>query len=323
MACGCTSYTGSCGCSSCSQYNCSSVCGALYVSTSFNIPACDATATITVPKLKNLQLNSYLWHPTYGYYKVDSFNALTGQVVISNPCFDGNSVAGTIVPACTNFIVTDPPLSANLVFTTDEAWIVPACGANVTVTSPELADIIVGSQIWSPLYGYYEVVSYNTTTFELVLKNNCVAGNTTVGGTVLAGAQFIIAANPVADADTTWTPVVTGSGAMTIAALVINQATYWEVGNLIFFILSLDYTLGGVTSSQVNITLPTEAVGFSSSSVNTICAASENGAVVANGGLWRVTTASPGSIIVTKPAAANWTLGAAASVDIQGFYQRV
>lgn len=322
--CGCGSYT-PCGCGSynpCVPTNCATVCGALTVSNAFNMPACSATATLSVPKLKNLQLNSFLWNSSYGYLQVTSFNAVTGEVVVTNTCVEGNVAPGTIIPAYTSFIVTDSPFDAHLTFGNIDSFIMPTCGNTVVVETNGVPNVVVGSWIWNPTAGYLEVTAYNTSTFDLTLQNNCTAGNAVPGATVVAGSSFILTPPPPANSYNTWTPAVTASGAMTIAALVITEAAYWEVGNLIFFSISLNYTLGGVTNNQVFITLPTEAPGTGAASDGYICAASENGAVVTNGGLWRITTGNPAQIVLTKPAAANWTLGAGAGTDIQGFYQR-
>lgn len=320
MSCGCNSnYLNTCTCG-CAPTNCSSVCGALTVSNSWNIPACGANATLTVKKLKNLQLNSFLWNPSYGYFKITSFNAVTGEVVIENTCVEGNSSPGTIVPACTNFIVTDTPFAAQLTFGNSVAFIMPACGDTVVVETNGVPNVVIGSYVWNPTAGFLEVTAYNSSTFDLTLQNNCNAGNVAPGATVVAESSFFLTPPPAAGEDTTWTPGVTGSGAMTISALVINQATYWEVGNLVFFILGLSFTVGGVVSTSFNITLGTEAITFGSG-VAVPCDLYDAG-TFSDLGRWTVTTGNPGTIIVAKGTAANFTLGAC-TIYIQGFYQKV
>jgi len=321
MNCGCnSSFINTCTCG-CVPTNCPSVCGSLTVSNSWNVPACSANATLSIPKLKNLQLNSFLWNATYGYFKVISFNAVTGEVVVQNTCVDGNVTAGTIVPAYTSFNVTDTPMEAQLTFSNSASFLMPACDATVIAETNGIFNVAVGSYVWSPTYGFLEVTAYNTSTFQVTLKNNCNEGNAAPGATIVADSSFFLTPPPPAGEAITWTPAVTGSGAMTVAALVIEQATYWEVGNINHFILGIACTLGGVTSTDVIITLDTDAIGFTNSVIFMSCDVFEN-ATFSTQGRWRVTTGSPGTIHVQKGSAANWTLGAF-TVYIQGFYQRV
>lgn len=315
MSCDCE-----CGCTDECE-NCGTVCTSLIVQNSWNIPACGASAILSVPGLESVLIGSYLYNPSYGYFRISAFDSVNGQITIVNDCTTGNEDPGVVVPALTEFILSSPPALSNLLFNTLNSWVVPACGSNVTVTAPTLVAVTAGMNVWNPTYGYFEVVSFNDTTKALVLKNNCVNGNIAVGSTVVADSSFILTTPPPAGEAITWTPGVTGSGGLTIAALVIEQATYWEVGNINHFILGIACTLGGVTSTDVIITLDTDAIGFSNSVIYMSCDVFENG-TFSTQGRWRVTTGSPGTIHVQKGSAANWTLGAF-TVYIQGFYQRV
>jgi hypothetical protein len=85
------------------------VCGALVVQNSFNLPACNSTAVLTFANLKNVSVGSYLYSPTYGYLKITSFNAVTGEMVVVNECQAVNPPPGTVVPASTMFVLAGPP----------------------------------------------------------------------------------------------------------------------------------------------------------------------------------------------------------------------
>lgn len=76
----------------------------------FNIPGCGTTAILIFQDVKKLTVGTYLWHPTYGYFRVASFDFTNGQVAIVNECHDDNAAPGTFVPACTCFQVTDVPV---------------------------------------------------------------------------------------------------------------------------------------------------------------------------------------------------------------------
>lgn len=107
MACGCGCGTPMCSC----NVNCADVCTAIQIQNSFNLPACNQTAVLTVPGLKNIVVGAYLWNPTYGYFLVSSFNGITGQIIVTNLCSSGNAAPGTIVPQATMFTVAQPPIS--------------------------------------------------------------------------------------------------------------------------------------------------------------------------------------------------------------------
>lgn len=76
---------------------------------SWNVPACDAEATITVASLVGIVVGSYIWNPTYGFFEVTAFNVSASQITVLNHCNEGNASAGTNVPSCTEFTVTVPP----------------------------------------------------------------------------------------------------------------------------------------------------------------------------------------------------------------------
>ncbi len=76
---------------------------------SWNVPLCGATAILAVPGLKSVNIGSYIWNATFGYFEVTAFDVTTGQLTVLNHCNDGNAATGTTVPACTLFTVTVPP----------------------------------------------------------------------------------------------------------------------------------------------------------------------------------------------------------------------
>lgn len=58
---------------------------------------------------------------------------------------------------------------------------------------------------------------------------------------------------------TTWAPVVTGSGTMTISALVINKARYKIIGKTMYVLLNITFTTATAGGATINVTLPTNA----------------------------------------------------------------
>lgn len=317
MGCGCSTYIPTCGCQTVS--NCPTVCGSLVVSNSFNIPACDATATITVPKLKNLLLNSYLWNGSYGYYKVTSFNALTGEVIITNTCVAGNSTPGTIVPASTNFLVSPAPISSNVVAVTSISQTVPACSTNMTLTTPGLLSAIVGSYIWNPTYGIYKVISYNATTNALVVQNDC-SYNTVAPATVIpADTSFLFTTTPqsIEAVDFSASAVWTGSGALTYTPSETHYK-YIVRDNVVEGWVTATGTTAGVTSDLIFLNLPFAPdpdllIGGVGAPITVNI--SEGGTGTIGYGYIRTT-----DLAIAKIASANFTLGAGEKFGIHFSY---
>jgi len=85
---------------------------AIKVATSFNMPACGASAILSFPGLSSVVIGGYIWNPTYGYLKILALNTSNSQLTVQNDCTTGNAPVGTAVPACTYFDVTTPPVSS-------------------------------------------------------------------------------------------------------------------------------------------------------------------------------------------------------------------
>lgn len=104
MSCGCqTNYT-SC-CSPCVPTNCAELCNSFVTTNSWNVPAIGANAVLNVSCLKQLTVGTYIYHPTYGYLRIVSFDATLGQLTVTNDGAYGNT-PGAIVPAGTSFMNT-------------------------------------------------------------------------------------------------------------------------------------------------------------------------------------------------------------------------
>ncbi len=113
---------------------------------------------------------------------------------------------------------------------------------------------------------------------------------------------------------TTWSPIVTASGSMTIGAQTINQADYWKCGAFYEFQLSVTLTLAGTASNYIKIPFALTTTGH-----NVNCefpaAGNDGGGTGINDLRWRYDGTD---ILVFKAGLGNFSLGAAASVNIQG-----
>jgi hypothetical protein len=86
----------------------------------------------------------------------------------------------------------------NLFYTTikvQNAWNIPACGETASLRVNNLFSVAIGSYIWNS-FGYFEIVGYDQSKFQITVRNNCTAGNAAVGTTIPSCTEFIIAPAP-------------------------------------------------------------------------------------------------------------------------------
>lgn len=99
------------------------------------------------------------------------------------------------------------------------SWIVPNCGGSAVLSIVCLSQILVGSYLWNPNYGYFKVVSYNSVTNKVTVQNDCIVGNTIPGTPVIAGSLFVISDSPF--------PLSEACTELTVAlSLAIGTTTY-------------------------------------------------------------------------------------------------
>lgn len=79
----------------------------------------------------------------------------------------------------------------------NNSWNVPSCGNAAIVTVVGLTQLQIGSNFFHPLYGYYQVIQFNSSNGQVTLQNNCVTGNATVGSAIPAGTEFIVTPPPI------------------------------------------------------------------------------------------------------------------------------
>ena len=71
-------------------------------------------------------------------------------------------------------------------------WNVPGCASGAVVSVPGLTDVVIGSYIWNPLYGYFEITDFDPVAQHLTVQNNCQDGNQPVGTQVPGCTKFIV-----------------------------------------------------------------------------------------------------------------------------------
>jgi hypothetical protein len=112
-----------------------------------------------------------------------------------------------------------------------------------------------------------------------------------------------------------WSPGAYASGSMTISGWTVVDAEYLNLGNVTFFRIWVEFTLGGVASSVVYIGLPSNNVGQTMA---------VTGSALKSGSLWSpgyfTVSANSNLLVAQLDGQGNWTLGAA-QVIASGFYR--
>lgn len=141
----------------------------LQIQSSWNIPQCGGAAVLSVPGAIAISVGSYIWHITYGYFKIISFDSVKKEISVENPCFSSNSPAGTEVPACSTFVVTPEPCCEDVgqsgVYLKYD-FTAPADGDCIDITLTSVDGLISGNdvQIGSGVYGLSEIKANNVVT---------------------------------------------------------------------------------------------------------------------------------------------------------------
>lgn len=333
MSCGCTkpkcSTTSTCSCSSCtsSSTNCATVCTALVVSNSWNVPACGASAILSVAGLTTVLIGSYVYSPSYGWFRISAFDSVNAQITVVNDCLSGNASPGSVVPALTTFIFGAPPAYDSFAFVITNAWAVPACAASVVLDTAGLETVLIGSYIWLSGYGYFRITAFDSINQELTVVNDCTSGNAAPGTAVPTTAEFTFGNPPATSiidsiidsnidtlfAFTTWVPTVTPVAPMTFTGSpTILSARYLQVGKLVMFMASFTVVVN-VAGSVINLSLPVTAV---SQGLTITTQITNNSQIVA--GTSSISTVN--SIDLRLAAVASYTPGIVGPT-VYGFYE--
>lgn len=147
----------------------------LKVFTAWNVPACGGQATVTLVDAQQVLPGSYLWNPTYGYFQVISFNSSTKEVVLQNNCNEGNADVGDQIPACTDFVVVDPPIVPGSGQTDIYPFLAidftaPANGNCIDITVTNVNGLSVGKNV-SIGSGTYELTAILDATTITICNN--------------------------------------------------------------------------------------------------------------------------------------------------------
>lgn len=77
-----------------------------------------------------------------------------------------------------------------------DQFVVPAIGEDIQVCVKNLVNLVVGSYIWNPLYGYLQIAHWDSCTGKIGLLNEDINGGAIPGTVVSEGSLFAVTARP-------------------------------------------------------------------------------------------------------------------------------
>lgn len=218
---------------------------------SWNVPSCGQASLLSVPGVVGVSLGSYIWNASYGYFQIISVDPVKGLVGVANLCTVGNVDAGTQVPKCTCFVITDFPHEA-----TQDSDVFPFVA--IDFTAPAIGDCtdITVTTLNGLSPGDVISIGSGLYTIDEILGNNvikiCNTGEGILAGTsVIAKDQFGNYNYPIytisnccealttniVDSSLIWGGLSTGSANaqeidldMPIASLTDGQMFNWAAG---------------------------------------------------------------------------------------------
>lgn len=76
------------------------------------------------------------------------------------------------------------------------SWNIPACSAEAVLSVPGLETVLIGSYIYNPTYGWFQVTAFDSANHQITVMNECFDANAAAGTVVPALTTFIFSAPP-------------------------------------------------------------------------------------------------------------------------------
>lgn len=144
-----------------------------------------------------------------------------------------------------------------------DSWNIPGCGESAIVNGVSLRAIVVGSYLWNPEFGYFEVTAFNSGTGQMTILNHCNEGNAAPGTNVPACTEFTVVDPPCACVNTSQVCVAidfTAPGNGDCIDITLTTVGTISAGDIIQ-IGSGRYRVDGVVSSTI-ITICNDGEGI-------------------------------------------------------------
>lgn len=143
---------------------------------------------------------------------------------------------------------------------------------------------------------------------QIIIKNS--------GGTALEASSIASAVNRITIS--TWAPVITGSGTITISATTIDDQHYVQLGPFVFVKTHVRFTISG-TGAYLYMTVPVSSTNYDDTDSQYICFARQAGTQTQ---AFMRFDGGTGKFLISKHDQSNWTTGANASIGICGYCYR-
>lgn len=143
----------------------------------FCMPACGAKVAVVFDGVTDIAIGAWMWSFGIGYLEVESFNAYSCEITLSNPCptsCGDQMPAGTPIPACSLFVVT-PPIclgggGSGTFPCLDSGFIAPVSGACVQIGVTNVNGLSVGKNV-SILTGIYRISAINSAVLITICND--------------------------------------------------------------------------------------------------------------------------------------------------------
>lgn len=124
----------------------------------------------------------------------------------------------------------------------NNSWNVPDCQGAAFLYVSGVQSVLIGSYLWDPAFGYFEIIGFDVATQQITVQNNCNDGNAAVGTQVPACTLFVVVDAPTA---------VTNSGSATMFPYVAVDFTAPDNGDCI--LITVTNVNGLVVGKNVQI----------------------------------------------------------------------
>jgi len=141
-------------------------------------------------------------------------------------------------------------------------FVVPAIDTDIQIQTKNLINIVVGSYLWSPAYGYLKIVHWDECTGKLGLLNEDISGAAIPGTVVSEGSLWAVAARPCcADQDTFSLfpflaedyviPAVSGAVTLAVTSTFgLIQGSTVRIGSNVYFLSQINSSLEVIVTNQ-------------------------------------------------------------------------
>lgn len=153
-------------------------------------------------------------------------------------------------------------------FVATNSFNIPAIGSNAVLNVANLKQLVVGTYIYNPTYGYLRIVSFDATLAQITVTNDGTYGNAAPGAIVPAATPFLNTAVSTMDTSvvTDFTPTFITTGGLVVTPSSTFHCQYKLLGGGMKWLnVKVRAVLSGLAAPSMVFTLPVASLsGFTS-----------------------------------------------------------